>query len=220
MSTQALSYYEIVSQLPADAVVTFHDVGWDEYEDLLEQVGEAEHLRIAYDSGVLQVMTLSPEHEKYARFLEGLMTAIRLRLHINILSFGSATMRKRGQRKGNEPDACFYVQNAYRIGNSLQLDFATDPPPDIAVEVDVHHDSRNKLDIYAALAVPEVWRFDGDALTIYVLEQDRYAESGSSLALPMLTSRLLTDALTQMRTEGELAALMAFDEWLRGLKKP
>src|SRR5580704_17721378 len=117
MSTQALSYYEIVSQLPADAVVTFHDVGWDEYEDLLEQVGEAEHLRITYDSGALQVMPLSPEHEKYARFLEGLMTAIRLRLHINILSFGSETMRKRGQRKGNEPDACFYVQNAYRIGN-------------------------------------------------------------------------------------------------------
>ncbi|HWX43006.1 MAG TPA: Uma2 family endonuclease [Blastocatellia bacterium] len=220
MSTQALSYYEIVSQLPADAVVTFHDVGWDEYEDLLEQVGEAEHLRITYDSGALQVMTLSPEHEKYARFLEGLMTAIRLRLHINILSFGSATVRKRGQRKGNEPDACFYVQNAYRIGNRLQLDFASDPPPDIAVEVDVHHDSRNKLDIYAALAVPEVWRFDGDALTIYLLEQDRYNESASSLALPMLTSPLLTDALTQVRTEGELRALMAFDEWLQGLKKP
>jgi Uma2 family endonuclease len=121
--------------------------------------------------------------------------------------------------KGNEPDACFYVQNAYRIGNRLQLDFATDPPPDIAIEVDVHHDSRNKLDIYAALAVPEVWRFDGDALTIYLLEQDRYTESGSSLALPMLTSPLLTNALTQVRTEGELAALMAFDEWLQGLKK-
>lgn len=117
--------------------------------------------------------------------------------------------------KGNEPDACFYVQNAYRIGNRLQLDFATDPPPDIAIEVDVHHDSRNKLAIYAALAVPELWRFDGDALTVYLLEKDSYRESASSLALPMLTSRVLTDVLAQLRTEGELPALMAFDEWLQ-----
>src|SRR5215470_1294854 len=103
MSTRTISYYEIVSQLPADAVVTFRDVGWDEYEDLLEQVGEADHLRTSFDGGVLQVMTLSPEHEKYVRFVESLMTAIRLRLHINILSFGSTTMRKKRERKGNEP---------------------------------------------------------------------------------------------------------------------
>src|SRR5262245_22207035 len=75
MSTRALTYYEIVSQLPADATVTFHDVSWDEYEHLLEQVGEAEHLRVSFDDGVLQVMTLSPEHEKYVRFFESLMTA-------------------------------------------------------------------------------------------------------------------------------------------------
>jgi len=204
-----------VSQLPADAVVTFRDVGWDEYEDLLEQVGEADHLRTSFDGGVLQVMTLSPEHEKYVRFVESLMTAIRLRLHINILSFGSTTMRKKRERKGNEPDACFYVQSAGRIGNRMQLDFATDPPPDIAVEVDVHHDSRDKLSIYAALAVPEVWRFDGEGLSIYLLEHDGYRESQTSLALPALTSRLLTDVLARVGSEGELKALMVFDEWLQ-----
>ena len=215
MSTRTLSYYEIVSNLPPDAAVTFRDVGWDEYEELLEQVGEAEHLRISFDDGVLQVMTLSAEHEKYARFFESLMTAIRLRLHIDILSFGSATMRKKGERKGNEPDACFYVQTAHLIGNRLQLDFATDPPPDIAVEVDVHHDSRNKLAIYAALGVPEVWRFDGSALAIYLLEHDSYQESPASLAFPNLTNRLLTNVLARVGSEGELKALMAFDEWLQ-----
>jgi len=216
MSTRTLSYYEIVSQLPAGAVVTFHDVGWDEYEDLLEHVGEAEHLRISFDDGVLQVMTLSAEHEKYVRFFERLMTAVILRLHINILSFGSTTMRKKGERKGNEPDACFYVQAAERIGNRMHLDFATDPPPDIAVEVDVHHDSRDKLPIYAALQVPEVWRFDGEALSIYLLEAGGYRESQTSLALPMLTSRILSGVLARVRSEGELTALNAFDEWLRG----
>lgn len=215
MSTLTSNHYEIVSQLPAAAVVIFRNVSWEEYEDLLEQVGEASHLRISYNNGTLQVMTLSAEHEKYARFFEGLMTTIRLRLRINILSFGSATMRKQKQRKGNEPDACFYVQTADLIGNRIQLDFATDPPPDIAVEVDVHHDSLAKLPIYVALGVPEVWRFDGETLTIYLLDQDRYTESATSLALPMVTSRILTDALARLRRDGELQALVAFDEWLQ-----
>ena len=218
MSTRTLTYFEIVSQLPANAVVTFHEVSWDEYEHLLDQVGEAEHLRISFDDGVLQVMTLSPEHEKYVRFFESVMTAIRLRLRINILSFGSATMRKQGERKGNEPDACFYVQTADQIGNRLSLDFATDPPPDIAIEVDVHHDSRDKLPIYAALGVPEVWRFDGKAVAIYLLEHLGYRESQTSLALPILTNRLLTDILVRVGSEGELKALTAFDEWLQELR--
>lgn len=218
MSTRTLTYFEIVSQLPANAVVTFHEVSWDEYEHLLDQVGEAEHLRISFDDGVLQVMTLSPEHEKYVRFFESVMTAIRLRLRINILSFGSATMRKQGERKGNEPDACFYVQTADQIGNRLSLDFATDPPPDIAIEVDVHHDSRDKLPIYAALGVPEVWRFDGKAVAIYLLEHLGYRESQTSLALPILTNRLLTDILVRVGSEGELKALIAFDEWLQELR--
>lgn len=215
MSTQTLQYYEIVSQLPEDTVITFHNVGWEEYEDLLEQVGEASGLRISFDEGTLNVMTLSSEHEKYERFFETLLTAVRLRLRINILSFGSATMRKRKKNKGNEPDACFYVQTADVIGNRLHIDFEIDPPPDIAVEIDVHHDSRDKFSIYAGLGVPELWRFDGQAMIIYVLEQGRYEEVTASRALPMLTSQVLTEALTSLREKGEFQALVAFDEWLQ-----
>lgn len=215
MSTQTLSYYEIVSQLPEDTVITFHNVSWEEYEDLLEQVGEAAGLRISFDDGTLKVMTLSSKHEKYERFFEALVTAIRLRLRINILSFGSATMRKRKKRKGNEPDCCFYVQTADAIGNRIQIDFEIDPPPDIAVEVDVHHDSRDKFSIYAGLGVPEIWRFDEQAMIIYVLEQDRYEEVSASRALPMLTSQILTEVLTSLPDKGEFQALIAFDEWLQ-----
>jgi len=94
MSTQIASYYEMVSQLPDNASVTFHDVSWDEYEELLERVGEAPGLRISYDNGSLQVTTISSEHEKYASFISSLVTVIRLRLRINILGFGSATAQR------------------------------------------------------------------------------------------------------------------------------
>lgn len=222
MSTQIASYYDMVSQLPEGASVTFQDVSWDEYEELLEQVGEAPGLRISYDDGSLQVMTISSEHEKYASFISSLITVIRLRLRIDILGFGSATMRKRKRKKGNEPDACFYVQTASLIGNRIQLDFETDPPPDVAVEIDVHHDSRSKLPIYAALGVAEIWRYNGRAMTIYHLTKDAadseassYVEQDTSIALPMLTARILTEMIDRMRTDGELNALLAFDEWLQ-----
>lgn len=214
MSTQAATYYELVSQLPVDTVITFHGVSWAEYEELLDQVGEASGLRISYDCGALTVMTLSSEHEKITRFFESLITVIRLRLRINVLSFGSATMRKRSKSKGNEPDACFYVHTAAVLGNRMHIDFAVDPPPDIAVEIDVHHDSLSKLTIYAGLEVPEIWRYDGVQLTIFHLEEDRYVVQEVSLAFPMLTGRLLTGFLTRLREEGESAAILAFDEWL------
>lgn len=219
MSTQIASYYEMVSQLPEAASVTFHDVSWDEYEELLEQVGEAPGLRISYDNGSLHAMTISAEHEKYSEFISSLVGIIRLRLRINILSFGSATMRKRKFKKGKEPDACFYVQTAPLIGNRIQLDFEADPSPDVAVEIDVHHDSRSSFPIYAALRVSEIWRYDGQAMTIYHLSEEgtgqQYVAGDTSAALPMLSATLLTEMIERMRRDGELSALLAFDEWLQ-----
>jgi Uma2 family endonuclease len=165
-----------------------------------------------------EMVSLLPD---YASFISSLVTVIRLRLRIDILGFGSATMRKRKRKKGNEPDGCFYVQMASLIGNRIQLDCETDPPPDIAVEIDVHHDSRSKFPIYAALSVPEIWRYDGRLMRIHHLVQDAaeieassYVEQAASSALPMLTAQILTEMIERMRTDGELSALLAFDEWL------
>lgn len=218
MIAETTNYYAFVSQMPEDTVVISHGVSWEDYEELLEQVGEASGLRISYDDGTLKVMTLSSEHEKYTRFIEKLVSTLSLRLRIKILSFGSATMKKSSRRKGNEPDCCFYVQTAAALGTRIQLDFEVDPPPDIAVEVDVHHSSIDKFDIYAALGVPEIWRFDGQQLFIYLWQQDQYVESETSQALPMLTSSILTDYLIRMREDGEFEAIIAFDQWLQSLQ--
>lgn len=215
MSTPTANWLAAIEKFPADSVVTLHRVAWDEYEELLDEVGEASGLRVSYDDGTLQVMTLSPEHESYVRFFESLMTTIRLRLRVNIRSFGSSTIKRRQRAKGTEPDACFYVQSAAAIGNRMQLDFAADPPPDVAVEVDLHHQSLSKFPIYAALGVPEVWRYDGQQLIIHLLQGETYVAAAQSRALPMLTSRLLTEFLTRLREAGDFQAILAFDEWLQ-----
>src|SRR5438132_13703049 len=94
MSTEITSYYEIVSQLPQAASVTLHDVSWNEYEELLEQVGEAPGLRVRYDNGSLHVMTVSSEHEKYTFFINSLIAGLRWLLRMNILVLGQATIRQ------------------------------------------------------------------------------------------------------------------------------
>jgi Uma2 family endonuclease len=136
-------------------------------------------------------------------------------LRINIRFFGSATIRKKQRRKGKEPDCCFYVQTSPLLGNRQKLDFEKDPPPDVAVEVDIHHESRDKFAIYAGLGVPEVWLYDGKQLTIHLLRGSRYVKATASQALPMLTSAVLTEFLTRMREDGEFQAMLAFDEWLQ-----
>lgn len=220
MSTITTRWPEVVKEFPADSLITLRHIPWEEYEDLLVQLSEDRSgLRISYDEGTLQVMTLSPEHENYAEFISGLVRLLSARLRINIRFFGSMTMKKHVQVKGTEPDACYYVQRAALIGNRVQLDFDIDPPPDIAVEVDMHHGSIDKFPIYVALGVPEIWHFDGTQLRIHLLQQDAYTLATASQALPMLTDHVLTDLLTRLREEGEFQTLLAFDEWLQSQKQ-
>jgi Uma2 family endonuclease len=96
----------------------------------------------------------------------------------------------------------------------MDIDINTDPPPDIAVEIDINHDSRSRFSIYAGLGVPEVWRYDGRQMSIHHLQQDEYAWAEASLAVPILTSSVLTESLAKVREEGQSHAIVAFDEWL------
>ncbi len=218
MATEILESHQIIDQFieqhPVDGKLVLHNVSWDEYEALMDQLVDPAGLRIAYDDGTLQIMTTSAEHESYATFLEKVIGFISTRRRIRIRSFGSATMRKRKKTKGNEPDACFYVQSAPLIGNRVDINFEIDPPPDIAVEIDLHRDSISKFSIYAALGVGEVWRYDGDLLKIDLLEGQDYIPANQSRALPMLSSEILTNFLRRMR-EDEFQALLEFDEWIQ-----
>ena len=219
IAPKSLNYHEAVTHLPDDSTLQIHNVSWESYEDLLAQLTEPRSLHISYNNGTLTAMTVSAEHEKYVAFINSLISQLRFRLRLNILCFGGPTIKVSSVLKGNEPDACFYVQSAEKIGTRIRLDFETDPPPDIAVEVDIHHLSLDNFSIYAALGVIEIWRFDGQSLSIHLLQDDSYAESESSLALPMLSGEALSKFLAQMRDEGELDSILAFDEWLQSLPK-
>jgi Uma2 family endonuclease len=219
MSTQIISQaeaiVEMIDRMPADSVLIQHDVNWHDYEELLEAVGEASSLRICYDEGTLQVMSPSTKHEKYATLLEQLVGRLSMLRRIRVLYYGSSTIKKKRKQKGVEPDACFYVQNAKLVGTKEEIDFETDPPPDVVIEIDIHHESITKFPVYAALGVPEFWRYDGATLTIYYLREGQYVASEASQALPLLTGAVLTEFLARSPKEDQYDILLAFEEWLK-----
>src|SRR5207302_1952645 len=130
---------------------------------------------------------------------------------------GSTTLRRRLRRRGIEADECFWIANAQRMAGRRRLDLRTDPPPDLAIEVDVSHSSLDRLGIYAALGVPEVWRLDGDTLTFHVLGGQRtYASAAVSRSFPLVGPADLLGFVQQARQAGnENPVVQQFRAWVR-----
>lgn len=212
MTTAILTdYSKIISQLPAGSDVFLRGQTWEDYEAIVESVGEASGLRISFDGENVKLMTLSTKHEKYVRFIEMIITAITLKFRKKILHFGAATMKSSRKERGSEPDCCFYIQNAELVAHKNSIDFSTDVPPDVVVEIDVHHSSMEKFD---KLKVPEFWLYDGERLRIYQLENESYRAVKKSLALPILKDDVLTDFLNRLENSDQHEMLLDFEKWL------
>jgi Uma2 family endonuclease len=214
MGTRTADHLDAVQHLPAGATLVIHAFAWDEYERLLEEIADGFHVRVSYDRGRLEVMNPLPEHEDYARFIDDLVRAWSDHRGLNLEKRGSATWKRRSLARGVEPDACYYVRNADRIIGKRTIDLEADPPPDIAVEIDVTNESLSKFSIYAALGVPEIWRYDGAAVRFNALGSGEYEEVTESLCCPGLTPAALVEALEQAKTDGQTAALALFRERL------
>src|SRR5262249_518426 len=141
--------------------VVLSGVRWHTYEALLHDLG-GRHIRLTYDRGNLEIMAPLFRHERYADVLAELVKALARAAKRRTGGAGSTTFRREDLERGLEPDRCFYIDNLVAVAGKLELDPAHDPPPDLAIEVDIWSSSLNRLEIYAALGVPEVWRYDGE----------------------------------------------------------
>lgn len=214
MTTHTASYLDAIEHLPEGDTLMLDNVSWEEYEQLLEDLGDDYAVNIFYDRGRLKIMSPSSSHEMYAELIQDMARMIAYRMDIDLESRGSTTFKRKRQR-GAEPDTCFYIQNASRIIGIRRIDLATDPPPDVVVEIDVSHDSTDKFDFYASIGVPEIWRYDERRAQIFHLQNQTFIEMPSSLVFPLLTADALTRFLDQSKTEGQSATLKSFREWLQ-----
>jgi Uma2 family endonuclease len=177
---------------PVDQPVLMDGVSWETYEALLADGGDHRQTRVAFDQGVLEIVTPSFEHELRRDVVSGVAEEILNTRGQDYLRSGSTTFKEEGLRRGFEPDASFYVAHAARVRGLSRIDLGSDPPPDLVIEVDMTRSSLDKLPICAALLVPEVWRYRDAKVYIYRLVGSGYVEVDRSEVLPGLTSTQLT----------------------------
>ncbi len=200
--------------VPPGQRVLLRDVTWQELETILEDLGEHRAARIAYDRGILEIMAPLPEHEDDKEIISDLVKALLEELDIEFRCLGSTTFKNQAMAQGIEPDQCFYIKNESKIRGKKRLDLTVDPPPDLALEIDIT--SRTHPNIYEALKVPELWRFDKGKLQINVLQDGHYVESQQSLNFSKFKLiETIPQYLEQSTTAGRNATLKAFRLWVK-----
>jgi Uma2 family endonuclease len=190
---------------PPEQRMVLSNVSWETYERLLEDHLDCSSPRFTYDQGVLEITTLSAEHEWYNELVSDLVKLLARELRIDILSLGSTTFKNVAAKQGFEPDSCFYVTHIREVRGKQRMDMAVDPPPDIVVEVGVTHPSISKFPLYAELRIPEIWTYDGSRLAMYQLQGTEYVEVASSRVLRGLNSKQLGEFLELGKTLDSLA---------------
>jgi Uma2 family endonuclease len=201
--------------VPPEQRLVLGGVSWQTYLRVLRAFDDR-HLRITYDRGALELMTLSPEHERFKHLLALLIAVLIEELGWNMAGFGSMTFKRRKGNRGLEPDECFWIQNEPLVRGKDVIDLRRDPPPDLVLEIDWTHSALNRLGIYAVLRVPEIWQFDGQRLRVHLLGSDGgYAESALSRAFPFLPLSELSRFLGMRAKLSETDLVRQFRSWVR-----
>ncbi|MEH2113774.1 Uma2 family endonuclease [Nostoc sp.] len=201
-------------RLAPGSTVSIQDMSWEEFESILQELGEKRSLRVAYSKSTLEIMVPLPEHEKSKDLISDIVKILLKIAGKSYEPFGSTTF-KRENIAGVEPDACFYIQNYQRMIGRRKLE-PDDPPPDLAIETDVT--SKTTLDAYVAIAVPELWIYDSKKLRIYLLSDGHYIESDRSPNFPNIPlTQIIVATVERAWQVGTVQALKEFEEALRVL---
>ena len=164
-----------------DAVVALDHVSWATFTSL---ASESRGGRLAYDRGRLEIMSPSLGHENVKSLLCRFIETFAEERGVDLVAAGSVTLARDDLDRGIEADACYFFGSHIRLRSRDTIDLAVDPPPELAVEVDMSRSSLDKLAIYAALGVAELWRTDGTTVEILRLGPGGYRPAADSGLLP------------------------------------
>jgi Uma2 family endonuclease len=188
-------------------LIVLTGVRWLTYKALALDLAEKPSKKLAYDQGILEIMTPLPEHEISKKLLGRVVELTTEILGLEILSLGSTTWSREDLQRGIEPDECYYILKEALVRGKLDFDLNIDPPPDLAIEIDISSSSLNRLSIYAALGISEIWRFDSRNLFIYVLTGGVYQTRERSQVLPTISRAMLLELLQRRGKIGENALI-------------
>lgn len=189
-------------------------VSWPEYLAISDGLGERP-IRCTYDRGELEIMTVSFKHENRKSRLNLFVHVIVEELEIEILSAGNMTCRNESMERALEPEECYWIAHADQLAGRDEIDLDIDPPPDLALEIEISRSALDRIGIYAALKVPEVWRWDGAALSVqHLTARGAYRDGKKSKVFPFL----LMDEFAAFLHRDDLSEtklIRAFRDWVR-----
>ena len=190
-------------------------VGWQGYETLLKLIGNRA-IRVTYSQGDVELMSPLLEHERNRSIFAQMIVILTDELEIPRLSAGATTLKREDLDRGLEADEAFYFRDLRRIKSVQDFSLESDPPPDLAVEIEITRSALNRLGIYGTLGVPEIWRYDGRTLRFLARQSDgSYAEILNSKALPWISAEELRGQLPAGEQLDETAWARGFRRWVR-----
>ncbi len=214
MQSLAVTLKNAVAGLPEGASIHLPNIKWETYEGIVNELEVESRVRVIYDRGDLYLKTKSRKHEIISRLFFPLIEVLVEARGGDFISIGEATLNSQLANRGIEADDCFYFSDVAAQSADRKFDLAIDPPPDLAVEVDFTHSSVDKDGIYAALRVPEIWRWENDRVTFYRLADGVYEETECSVQFPNLPANELPRFFAIGTNRGTLAMKRAFINWL------
>jgi Uma2 family endonuclease len=199
---------------PPPAVL--YDIDWRTYTRVLRALEGPRRFRLTYDRGTLEIRYRRLlEHEGPAQLLGCLVAVLTEELNLPSRSGGQVTLRRKRKQRGLESGGCFWIANAARMRGKLHLDLRTDPPPDLALEVHVAGSSLDRISIFAALGVSDIWHLRANDLTFNVLHDGTYRPQPNSLLFPPLASADLSGFLALWPQSDDTTIVRRFREMVR-----
>ncbi len=191
-------------------------IDWETYERISEDLGESGSLHLFYRRGTLTIMPVTELHELLIILLERLIGVVSLVTQEEIIPTGKATLRSERLEFGVEPDLSFFVSKADIHQTKDYVPTEIELAPDIVCEIDVHHPSDDKFEMYSQFGVSEFWQYANEKLKIFKLDENgEYLEIERSEEIPVLTSEILTEYLKRGQTEQQFKVLSDFQNWLQ-----
>ncbi|MEA5451151.1 Uma2 family endonuclease [Leptolyngbya sp. CCNP1308] len=199
--------------LSPGSAMTVSGLSWQHYQLLLAELGDSRATRLAYSAGSLEIRMPSKLHEIVNRLLSKIIFALAEELGLEIVDLGSTTWSREDLDKGIESDSCFFIQNAGLV-QGLDPEIPPILSPDLAVEVDIASASNQKLVIYQALGVPELWLYSNGKVKILGLRGEQIRELESSLAFPVVSVEQLQAWVALRETETDLTVVKAVRQFV------
>lgn len=201
-------------EIPAGNQLLLKNIDWESFEQLLEELGDNRGIRLSFSDNTVEIMAPMAAHEDDKHIIGRLVEIILDEMELEFRPLGATTFKNKHMSKAVEPDECFYIQNEAKIRGKDRIDLEQDPPPDLAIEIDLT--SRTRFNNYEKLGVPELWRFNEKSLNINILENGVYVENSQSRQFPTIPlQEVIPRFVEESKTHGRSKMIKSFKLWLK-----